>query len=87
MLRQVSNDPANTVVGFVRDKAATEKNVSDELPNRKNIHLVQGDMTDYASLKKAVNFTAEVTGGALDYVIANAAFISTWSGYDPLGVL
>jgi len=86
-LRQVSNDPTNTVVGLVRNKAATSAKVSEELPNRKNIHLVQGDMTDYASLKKAVDFTAEVTGGALDYVIANAGFISKWSAYDPLGVL
>ncbi len=74
-------------MGLVRDKAVTEKRVSEELPNRQNIHVVQGDLTDYASLKKAMGHTADITGGILDYVIANAAFHSEWSLYDPLGVL
>jgi hypothetical protein len=105
-LRQISSNPENTVVGLVRDKAATDKKIASELDNRQNIHIVQGDMTDYASLKvlgiigtsylcrigwqydqKAVEDTAEITGGALDYVIANAAWQSTWSAYDPIGVL
>jgi NAD(P)-dependent dehydrogenase (short-subunit alcohol dehydrogenase family) len=58
-----------------------------ELQNRQNIHIVQGDLTDYASLKKAVNETASITGGALDYVIANAADLSVESGWHPIGVL
>jgi hypothetical protein len=49
--------------------------------------MVQGDLTDYASLKKAVNDTANITGGALDYVIANAADMSVESGFYPIGVL
>lgn len=48
---------------------------------------MQGDLEDYASLKKAVDETAAITGGALDYVIANAGWISTWSAYLPLGKL
>jgi hypothetical protein len=44
-------------------------------------------LKDYASLKKAVNDTANITGGALDYVIANAADMSVESGYYPIGVL
>ena len=44
-------------------------------------------MKDYASLKKAVNDTANITGGALDYVIANAADMSVESAYYPIGVL
>lgn len=83
----MSNDSANTVVGLVRDKAIVEKKVSEELQNRQNVHLVQGDMTDYGSLKKAVDETAGITGGALDYVIANAAFMSAWSAWDPVSVL
>ncbi|KAF4634343.1 hypothetical protein G7Y89_g3767 [Cudoniella acicularis] len=86
-LRQASNNPANTVVGLVRNKTATEKKVSEELPDRKNIRLVRGDLDDYVSLKTAIDETADITGGALDYVIANAAYMSTWSAYDPLGVL
>ncbi|CAJ2507811.1 Uu.00g089970.m01.CDS01 [Anthostomella pinea] len=106
-LRQTSNDPANTVVGIVRNKVATDDKVAAELPNRKNIHVVQGDMTDYASLKvgqnnsahpigsvpadtqaqKAVDETATITGGALDYVIANAAIIGSGSSFDPISVM
>lgn len=86
-LRQLSQNPANTVIGFVRDKTATEKKISDEFPGRKNIHIVQGDMKDYASLKRAVEYTAKVTGGALDYVIANAGLISDWSAYRSIGSL
>jgi hypothetical protein len=44
-------------------------------------------LTDYASLKKAVNDMADTTSKALDYVIANAAFLSVSSGYGPIGVL
>jgi len=44
-------------------------------------------MTDYDSLKRAVKETAEITSGALDYVIANAAYMSTWSSFDGLSVL
>lgn len=42
---------------------------------------------DYASLKKAVNDTAIIIGGALDYVIANAADLSVEPGFYPIGVL
>jgi NADP-dependent 3-hydroxy acid dehydrogenase YdfG len=83
----LSSDSANTVIGFVRDKAKTETKISAELPNRKNIHILQGDMADYASLKKAVEETAVITGGAVDYVIANAGLISIWSAFLSLGVL
>ncbi|KAL9115146.1 MAG: hypothetical protein Q9227_000940 [Pyrenula ochraceoflavens] len=85
-LRQLSNDPANTVIGIVRDKEATEAKVAAEL-SRSNVHILQGDLKDYDSLKNAVDDTAKFTGGRLDYVIANAAFISDWSAYDAIGVL
>jgi NAD(P)-dependent dehydrogenase (short-subunit alcohol dehydrogenase family) len=87
MLRQLSSNPSNTVVGLVRDKVSTEKEVSQELPGRKNIHIVHGDITNYASLQKAVQETAAITGGSLDYVIANAASLAKWSAYKPIGAL
>lgn len=46
-LRQLSADPANTVIALVRDKAATQKKVDDELA-RANVHVLQADITDYA---------------------------------------
>lgn len=86
-LRQLSANSANTIIGTVRDRTATEKRISEELQGRKNIHLVEADMTNYAALKKVVDFTAEVTGGSLDYIIANAGLISDWSAYLPIGAL
>ncbi|KUJ23301.1 NAD(P)-binding protein [Mollisia scopiformis] len=86
-VRQLSTNPANTIIGLVRDKTATEKKVSEELSGRKNVHLIQGDMVDYASLKKAVDEIATITGGKLDYVIANAAFLSVWAAFEPFSLL
>ena len=50
-MRQISNDPNNLVIGIVRNKEETEKRVAAEFPSRSNIHLLQGDLVDYASLK------------------------------------
>lgn len=38
------------VVGLVRDKAATDKKVSEQL-GRQNVYILQADITDYASLQ------------------------------------
>ncbi|KAF7588751.1 hypothetical protein BBP40_005247 [Aspergillus hancockii] len=71
-LRQLSSDPNNNVIGLVRDKSATEKKVSEELQGPSNI---------------AVAGTAKLTSAGLDYLIANAAFVSHFDAYDPIGVL
>ncbi|KAL7904442.1 hypothetical protein GGI35DRAFT_472385 [Trichoderma velutinum] len=59
-VRQLSENPANTVFGLVRDKAA-------------NIHIIQADTTDPEALEKAAQYVSEKTNGSLDYIIANAA--------------
>ncbi|KAJ9152057.1 NAD(P)-binding domain protein [Pleurostoma richardsiae] len=86
-LRYISADPANTVVGLVRDKVTTEKKVSEELGTRPNVHIIQADITDYDSLKKSVDQVSPIVNGSLDYLIANAGYISDWSAYHPLGSL
>ncbi|KAL7787154.1 hypothetical protein V8C37DRAFT_405014 [Trichoderma ceciliae] len=86
-MRQLSSDSNNIVVGLVRDKASTEKAVAEELAGRSNIHVVQSDIADYEALKNAVAKTAEITGGSLDYLVANAAYISKFDAYDPIGAL
>ncbi|TGJ82160.1 hypothetical protein E0Z10_g6611 [Xylaria hypoxylon] len=86
-LRQISENPNNTVVGIVRDKPTALKKVSEELSGRSNIHFLQADLTDYNTIKQAVGDTATLTGGALDYLIANAAYVSQWDAYDSIGTL
>jgi hypothetical protein len=44
-------------------------------------------MTNYAALKKAATDTATITGGCLDYVIANAGYVSQFDAYDGIEVL
>ncbi|TVY71347.1 putative oxidoreductase [Lachnellula suecica] len=87
ILRQTSSDPNNTIIGLVRDKASTEKKISEELSDRKNIHIFSADVTSYDDLKKAAEDTAAVTGGKVDYLIANAGYKSTFDPFDPIGVL
>ncbi|KAK0371820.1 short-chain dehydrogenase [Colletotrichum limetticola] len=85
-LRQLSADANNIVIGVVRNAEATKQKVDAEL-RRKNIHVLQADLDDFDAIKTAVNVASEITGGSIDYVIANAAFISTWSSYDGISVL
>ncbi|KAI1109346.1 NAD(P)-binding protein [Nemania sp. NC0429] len=88
ILRQTSADPNNTVVGLVRNKSATEKKVAAELGSRSNVHILGiADLTAYEDLKRAAAETASITGGALDYLIANAAYMSTFDTLDPLSTL
>ncbi|KAI9146995.1 Short chain dehydrogenase virK [Paramyrothecium foliicola] len=86
-LRQLSADTSNVVVGIVRNKAGTDKRVSEELNARSNITIVEADITDFDALKASVAATAEVTGGTLDYLVANAGALTEYDSYDPIGVL
>ncbi|KAF1816828.1 NAD(P)-binding protein [Eremomyces bilateralis CBS 781.70] len=75
-LKQLSNNSDNTVFGLVRDKAATDKKVKSELGERANVHILAADITNYDAVKKSADHVAKVTGGKLDYLIANAAYQS-----------
>lgn len=52
-LRQHSSNPANVVIGLVRDKAGTEQKIAQdpELKDRTNIHILEADQTNYDALK------------------------------------
>ncbi|PFH62258.1 hypothetical protein XA68_14389 [Ophiocordyceps unilateralis] len=86
-LRQLSSDASNTVIGLVRDKATTEKKISEQFKGRPNIHILQADLTDYETVKRSAEKTAEITGGSLDYLVANAGYVSHWDAYEAIGVL
>ncbi|KAE8554518.1 hypothetical protein TMatcc_005940 [Talaromyces marneffei ATCC 18224] len=85
-VRQLSENPSNTVFGLARDKAAVESKVAAEI-GRDNIHIIQADTTDPLALEEAVQYVSEQTSGTLDYVIANAALQAKTAlvGFDTLG--
>ncbi|KAL6238511.1 hypothetical protein BDW75DRAFT_227941 [Aspergillus navahoensis] len=86
-LSNLSSNPSNTVIALVRNKAGTEKRIAQELAGRTNIHVIQADLNDYSTLETAAAETSKVTGGSLDYLIANAAFLTTYDQFDSFGTL
>jgi hypothetical protein len=48
-LRNLSSNPFNTVIGLVRNVAETEAKVASW--KNPNIHIVEGDLNNYESLK------------------------------------
>jgi len=40
-----------------------------------NVHILEADITDLAALKKAADYAADITGGKLDVLVNNAAFV------------
>lgn len=72
-VQYLSKDPANTIIGLVRDKAAADQKVAAD--GLKNVIMLQGDISNRKALLAARDETAKVTGGSLDYLINNAAYI------------
>lgn len=72
-VKYLAQDSANTVIGIVRDKAAADKALAAD--GIKNVTIVQAEIVNKNSLLAAAEKVAELTGGGLDYLINNAAFI------------
>jgi NAD(P)-dependent dehydrogenase (short-subunit alcohol dehydrogenase family) len=85
----LTEDPNNTVFGLVRDKAATiDKIAADpELKDRSNYHILEAELTSYDALKAAAAEVAKITGGAIDYLIANGGYVSLFDNFDGIGTL
>jgi NAD(P)-dependent dehydrogenase (short-subunit alcohol dehydrogenase family) len=81
-IRQFSFDPTNQVFGLVRNKPATDKKIAED--GLKNITIIEADIIDRRSLQAAKVQLEEVTGGSLDYLINNAAFLSAKSAFNSL---
>lgn len=69
----------NTVIGIARNKPATDEQLAKD--GVKNVTIVAADINDPDSLQVAADETAKVTGGTLDVLINNAAFLPTKSAY------
>ncbi|KAL2204529.1 NAD(P)-binding protein [Sarocladium strictum] len=70
-VRQISANAANTVIALVRNVESAKEKFDSEL-GRKNVHLLRYDLDDPATIPGAVEGTSKITGGKLDYLIANA---------------
>ena len=81
-IRQFSLDPTNQVFGLVRNKPATDKKIAED--GLKNITIIEADIIDRRSLQAAKVQVEDVTGGSLDYLINNAAFLSAKSAPNSL---
>ncbi|KAL4250745.1 NAD(P)-binding domain superfamily protein [Abortiporus biennis] len=72
-IRQLSKSPKNIVFALARNPD-TPHELQDLHKSRKNVHLLQADITDVKALKAAATKVASVTDGKLDYLVNNAAF-------------
>ncbi|EFX02586.1 short chain dehydrogenase reductase [Grosmannia clavigera kw1407] len=82
-LNVLSAEKENTVIGLVRNVPGTKAQVATDFPDRKNIHIVQADLNDRATLVAAVEQVSAITGGSVDVLISNAAVGS--SRFLPIG--
>lgn len=73
-MEYISRNQENTVIGLVRNKSGLED--SDGILTRKNVTILQADILDRPALIAARDEVARRTGGSLDYLINNAAYIS-----------
>ncbi|KAI0694707.1 NAD-P-binding protein [Earliella scabrosa] len=71
-IRQLAGRPDTTVFAVVRSARAST-HLAAAAAGLKNVHIVEADVTDYASLQAAAKKISEVTGGKLDCLIHNAA--------------
>ncbi|KIJ66420.1 hypothetical protein HYDPIDRAFT_174517 [Hydnomerulius pinastri MD-312] len=71
-VNQLSAVTGNTVFALVR-KSATATKLADL--NRPNVHIIEADITDLPAVKAAAAKVSEVTGGSLDVLINNAAYV------------
>ncbi|KIX09502.1 uncharacterized protein Z518_00582 [Rhinocladiella mackenziei CBS 650.93] len=72
-VRQLTKDPANTVIGLVRDKVAADNTVAAD--GLKNVTMIQAEISNHKSSVAARDQVAQITGGSLDHLINNAAYI------------
>ncbi|KAJ4310827.1 hypothetical protein N0V84_010763 [Fusarium piperis] len=80
-VRQLSQDPSNTVFAIVRDPSLPKLK---PLASPANVHLVKGDVTDPASILEAASRVSELSGGKLDVLIHNSnANDAETIGYSP----
>ncbi|KAI0806302.1 hypothetical protein BC629DRAFT_1590701 [Irpex lacteus] len=75
-VKQLSQDPANVVVGLVRNRSTSLPALLELEKTNKNLHVLEADVTSDAALAKAAEEVKKLTGGTLDNLVNNAALSS-----------
>ncbi|KAH9847062.1 NAD(P)-binding protein [Lenzites betulinus] len=73
-VNQLSHDTANAVFALVRNPEGATR-LATLQKARPNVYVVKADITDVASLRAAAAEVEKTTGGSLDYLINNAAWL------------
>ncbi|KAF2107248.1 putative short-chain dehydrogenase [Lophiotrema nucula] len=78
-LKTLSQDPSNVVIGTARSVGPTAAKVAeDKLPN---VHIIAADLTSAESLKTSAEEVSKITGGSVDHLIVNGAYLSPQSQF------
>lgn len=78
-----SSNPQNIVFALVRNPNNAQELLS-LAKSTGNVHVIRGDLVDNESLKSAAQEIGTKTGGSLDYLINNAAFVQDDRRYNKL---
>ena len=85
-LQVLASNPSNTIIGLVRDKAATKKRLATD--GLTKVHIVEADMTDRESLDRAAKETEKLLDGkGIDVMINNGPYISQVTAWSTLADL
>jgi len=78
-VKHLASIEGNTVIGLARNKASAEERLAKD--GLKNVHIISADITNAKAIQAAADETAEITGGSLDILINNAAYVSRQSAW------
>ncbi|TVY41346.1 putative oxidoreductase [Lachnellula occidentalis] len=82
-IRQLSATPSNIVFALVRNTTSSAKLTALAASNP-NVHILQGDLTSPTQLQEAAQKVSSVTGGSLDILINNGAYLDVETpGFPP----
>ncbi|KAK7680200.1 hypothetical protein QCA50_016709 [Cerrena zonata] len=75
-IQTLSADPNNVVFALTRNKA-TSVNLLNLESKQKNVHVLQADITNVPALRAVAKAVENVTGGTLNVLINNGAYLET----------
>ncbi|KAL6690631.1 hypothetical protein J3F84DRAFT_353063 [Trichoderma pleuroticola] len=75
-VKQLSADSNNTVIALIRSQA-TAGPLNELAATRKNIHIIETDISSVSRLEETANSISKITKGSLDVLIYNAYSVGT----------